>query len=105
MIVAVAGLYVLLQKNPTVNPGLLTWAFGVGKYGLGASWVYVSINVYGGASPLLASVLVILFVCFSVSTWDVPRGYDFGSCFVRLTTLIAVVLLLLLLCRVWSTIQ
>ena len=79
VIVAVAGLYVLLQKNPTVNPGLLTWAFGIGKYGLGASWVYVSINVYGGASPLLASVLVILFVCFAAWLFCWPLGWLYGK--------------------------
>ncbi|MEM7216789.1 MAG: apolipoprotein N-acyltransferase [Pseudomonadota bacterium] len=38
------------------------WLVGVGKYGVGASWVYVSIHEQGGASPELASFLVGLFV-------------------------------------------
>ena len=38
------------------------WLFGVGKYGVGASWVYVSINIYGGAGPLLSATLVLAFV-------------------------------------------
>ncbi|MEQ8486097.1 MAG: apolipoprotein N-acyltransferase [Pseudomonadales bacterium] len=38
------------------------WWFGVGKYGVGASWVYVSIHVYGNAPPLLAGLLVVIFV-------------------------------------------
>jgi apolipoprotein N-acyltransferase len=41
---------------------LLGWLFGVGKYAAGASWIYVSINVYGHAPPLLAGFLVVLFV-------------------------------------------
>ncbi|MBX3706235.1 MAG: apolipoprotein N-acyltransferase [Pseudomonadales bacterium] len=41
---------------------LLGWLFGVGKYAVGASWVYVSINVYGHAPPWLAGLLVVLFV-------------------------------------------
>ena len=32
--------------------------YGLGKYGVGISWVYVSIHQYGGASPLLAGFLV-----------------------------------------------
>lgn len=38
------------------------WSFGVGFYGLGASWVYVSIHVYGAAPVLLAGSLTMLFV-------------------------------------------
>ena len=38
------------------------WLFGIGKYGVGASWVYVSINTYGGAGPLLSAALVLAFV-------------------------------------------
>ena len=43
---------------------VLGWWFGVGKYAVGASWVYVSIHRHGGASPLLAGTLVSLFVVF-----------------------------------------
>lgn len=38
------------------------YLFGLGKYGVGVSWIYVSINVYGGAPPLLAGLLVAVFV-------------------------------------------
>jgi len=41
---------------------LCGYLFGLGKYGVGASWIYVSIHVYGNAPPLLAGFLVVLFV-------------------------------------------
>ena len=34
---------------------LLGWWFGVGKYAVGASWVYVSIHTYGAAPVPLAA--------------------------------------------------
>ena len=37
------------------------WLFGVGLFASGASWVYVSIHVYGNASVPLAALLTVLF--------------------------------------------
>jgi apolipoprotein N-acyltransferase len=37
------------------------WLFGAGLFGSGASWVYVSIHVYGAASVPLAAFLTVLF--------------------------------------------
>ena len=61
--VSAGGLYTLLVQKPhAVNR--IAFAFGLAKYGLGVSWVYVSIHVYGSASPLLAGLLVVLMVSF-----------------------------------------
>ncbi len=38
-----------------------SWLFGVGLFGSGTSWVYVSIQEHGHASVALASFLIILF--------------------------------------------
>ena len=43
---------------------LIGWCVGLGRYGVGASWVYVSIHEHGGASVLLAGLMVALFVAF-----------------------------------------
>ena len=40
---------------------LLGWCYGLGFFGAGVSWVYVSINVYGHAPLVLALTLTTLF--------------------------------------------
>ena len=46
-LVSAAGLYWVLTRDGA-RPLRDGWLFGVGKYGLGASWIYVSIHEYGG---------------------------------------------------------
>ena len=74
LFVAVAGLLLLVLRYPQQAPALAWW-FGVGKYGLGASWVYVSIHVYGQASAPLAAALVALFVAFMAGLFCLPVGW------------------------------
>ncbi len=62
-LVSVAGWLWLLDRSTAAGAAALGFAYGVGKYGVGVSWVYVSIHLYGGASPWLAGFLVLLFVC------------------------------------------
>ena len=63
MLASAAALFALLQAANNAGAAFrLGWLFGVGKYGVGASWIYVSIHVYGAASPPLAAGLVALFV-------------------------------------------
>lgn len=50
------------------------WCFGFGLFGAGTSWIYVSIHNFGGASVLLASFLMLLFVAciawfFALPAW------------------------------------
>jgi apolipoprotein N-acyltransferase len=63
------GLYFLLERFPAkVLP--IAAGFGLVKYGFGLSWVYVSIHVYGYASPLLAGSLVLLMAAIMTTlTW------------------------------------
>ena len=63
MLVSAGALYWILSRTATsVGAFWAGWWFGVGKYGVGASWIYVSIHVFGAASPPLAVALVALFV-------------------------------------------
>ncbi|GIT38818.1 MAG: hypothetical protein Ct9H300mP8_00140 [Gammaproteobacteria bacterium] len=41
---------------------LWAWLFGLGKYAVGTSWIYVSIHVHGQATIPLALSLVAIFV-------------------------------------------
>ena len=36
--------------------------FGVGYFGVGVSWVYISISLFGNASPALATAITLLFI-------------------------------------------
>ncbi len=71
---AIGGMFWLLQQPPA-NPLLVAYLFGVGKYAVGASWVYVSIHVYGNAPPWLAGSLVVLFVLFLALLFALPVGW------------------------------
>lgn len=54
------------------------WLFGLGFFGAGVSWVYVSIHVYGYASVPLAVFLTVLF-CAGLALFQA----GFAWCYVR----------------------
>ena len=65
LLVSAGALFWLLRREPSGKSAFWHgWLYGVGKYGVGASWVYVSIHVYGGTPPWLAALLVAGFVAF-----------------------------------------
>jgi apolipoprotein N-acyltransferase len=61
-LVSAAVLFRVLDEVRPSRAAVLGWAYGVGKYGVGASWIYVSIHDYGPAPVWLAASLVALFV-------------------------------------------
>ncbi|HEX5639346.1 MAG TPA: apolipoprotein N-acyltransferase [Burkholderiaceae bacterium] len=44
--------------------GLIGWAFGLGWFGVGVSWVYISMHVYGLMPAALAGISTFLFCAF-----------------------------------------
>src|SRR6478735_5776234 len=76
-------LLALLISHQTLKTVLwLCWIFAVGMYGVGVSWVYVSISGFGGAPVPLALLLVGIFVCFLAAVFSFSF-YAFGRWFGR----------------------
>ena len=75
-VVSVGGWFWLLDRSAAGAAGL-GFAYGVGKYGAGVSWVYVSIHLYGDAPPWLAGLLVLLFVC-GLALFTLLQGWVYG---------------------------
>lgn len=65
---AVLGLVLLFwQWHHAVTPrtGFLSgWAFGLGLFGAGVSWIYISLHQYGGMAAWLAALATLLFCAF-----------------------------------------
>jgi apolipoprotein N-acyltransferase len=57
-----AVLFICLQSRSPGKAALQGWLFGMGFFGTGASWVYVSIHVHGPAPAWLAAGLTTLFI-------------------------------------------
>ncbi len=80
---SVLAIVVLLWLTDGLSAGLTSlrfYLFSVGMYGAGVSWVYVSISEFGGAPPLLAGLLVFIFV-LSWSLTGLLQGYVYGRFF------------------------
>lgn len=61
-VIALAGLFALASVREAGRATLLGWCFGVGHFGTGVYWVFISTHVYGGAPLLLGlSLAAVLF--------------------------------------------
>lgn len=73
--------FALLLKEQSLKTILLrSFVFGVGFYGAGVHWIFTSIHNFGGASPLLAGLLVLCFACFMALLFCIPF-YVYGKWF------------------------
>ncbi len=80
MLVSTGLLFWLLRRTATGGKAFWRgWLFGVGKYGTGASWVYVSIHVYGPTEPPVAIGLVALFVA-GMALFNAALAWAFRRC-------------------------
>jgi apolipoprotein N-acyltransferase len=60
--VSPAALYAVTQECSVRRTIFRFYLYNVGLFGVGVSWIFVSINEYGNASVPLSGVLVLLFV-------------------------------------------
>lgn len=79
-ILALTILALLINKQPVKKVLWRCWWFGVGMYGFGVSWIYVSISGFGGAPAPLAALLVMIFVLSMAAFFSLPF-YFFGRWF------------------------
>jgi apolipoprotein N-acyltransferase len=63
-ILSLAGLFWLARAARPGEAFRLGWAFGLGMFLFGVSWVYVSISTYGGMPVPLAALATLLFCAF-----------------------------------------
>ncbi|MDR2212025.1 MAG: apolipoprotein N-acyltransferase [Pseudomonadales bacterium] len=66
-LLSVAWLYALLQTSAPRRAAELGLAYGLGAFGVGTSWVYVSIHDFGNAPPPLAGFITAGFVLLLAS--------------------------------------
>src|SRR5512139_293068 len=84
-LLALAALFGLTTRAGTWRlAALLGFAFGLGWFGVGVSWVYVSMHVYGLMPAPLAAVATLAFCAFlalypalalGVSHWLAPAAW------------------------------
>lgn len=64
-VLSLAILFGLVLRQPTAGrAALVAFCFGLGLFGAGVSWIYVSLHVYGGMPVVLAIIATIGFCSF-----------------------------------------
>ncbi len=76
-----AVLLFTLRHTTPKQAALLGWLFGLGFFGSGVSWVYVSIHTYGNTVAPLAALLTTVFcaalaLLFSIQGWAYQRFFS-----------------------------
>ncbi|WP_236074799.1 apolipoprotein N-acyltransferase [Teredinibacter purpureus] len=73
--IAIVGIAIFGFSLQGLNPKhawLRSLSFGLGLYGCGVSWVYVSIHDFGYTSAALAVLMTFLFVAFLALVFSIP---------------------------------
>lgn len=63
-IISLIGLLYSLHNSSAKEAAIRTWYFGLGKFSIGISWIYVSMHDHGGTPAILAILMVGLFAAF-----------------------------------------
>ncbi len=74
-ILALAGLFYFWQASPTAKQAAgLGFAFGMGLFGAGVSWIYVSLHDFGGM-PAIAAFIATAAFCAFISLLPAGAGF------------------------------
>ena len=78
-VLTLAGLFWLWQRVETPREAAwLGFAFGIGLFGAGASWVYVALSLFGGMAGVLAGIATVAFCAYlallpALAGWTATR--------------------------------
>ncbi|MRI32843.1 apolipoprotein N-acyltransferase [Endozoicomonas sp. OPT23] len=79
LLLPITAAFFLLIRTETVKTATLKGlSFGLGMFGTGVSWVYVSIHQFGSAPPILAVLLTALFVLVLSAFLIAPMAYSYS---------------------------
>ena len=73
-LLALAGLFYLWRDGRPGNAALTGFSFGLGLYGSGVSWVYISMHDYGAMPAPLAALATLLFAAY-LALWPALAGF------------------------------
>lgn len=74
MILSLAGLLALLEGKTPRQGFWLGLLFGLGLFGVGVSWIYISLTLYGGMSFWLGGLATLLF-CLLLALFPALAGW------------------------------
>ncbi len=77
ILLSIGLFYQLLDQQTTRNALLRGWLYGLGHYGVGVSWVYVSIHYYGHTPVWLA---IFMTGCFAAGLALFFAGFAYSYC-------------------------
>jgi apolipoprotein N-acyltransferase len=66
-VLSLAILFILWDGTKPKEAAWIGWIFGLGFFGMGVSWVFVAIHVFGQSGLLLAGSMTFIFVAFLAS--------------------------------------
>lgn len=64
LFIAFTGLLSLIAKLPPRQAALIAFFWGLGFFGAGVHWIYISLLQYGNFSCFTALIIVFLFICY-----------------------------------------
>ena len=76
-LLAAGGLYLVWSQGAARTLAYRGYLFGLAKYAVGMSWIYVSIHDHGHASVLLSAFLVVFFAA-GMAIFPMLMGYLYG---------------------------
>lgn len=62
LLISLVLLWWCLEDSSPKQAAKLGFVFGIGQFGLGVSWVYVSMATFGGTGPLISGLMTAVFV-------------------------------------------